>query len=64
MDDNVPALLTATKAAKILGVHPVTVSRWANAGVLPFVTVPPYDQRMYQRQVITEIADKRNGRSQ
>lgn len=60
MDDQVLSdLLTAKQAGEILGVNPVTVTRWAKAGHLPFVTVPPYDKRMYKTDDVQALADRR-----
>lgn len=60
MDDEVIAeLLTATQAAGRLGVNPVTVTRWAKAGFLPFVTVPPYDKRMYRVSDVADLVERR-----
>lgn len=60
MDDQVLSdLLTAKQAGVILGVNPVTVTRWAKAGELAYIIVPPYGRRMYQRAVIQDHADRR-----
>ena len=54
-----PDLLTATEAGLILGIHPVTVTRWARADKLPFVLVPPHGLRMYERKVVEDLAARR-----
>jgi predicted site-specific integrase-resolvase len=59
MDDQGFDLLTAKQAGEILGVNPVTITRWAKAEHLPFVTVPPYDKRMYRRADVEELAERR-----
>jgi excisionase family DNA binding protein len=61
MDDQVSDLLTATQAAKYLGVHPVTVTRWAKADLIPHVEVPPHGLRMYRRHEVLELARRRGG---
>jgi predicted site-specific integrase-resolvase len=59
MDDQEVVLLTATQAGKILGVHPVTVTRWARAQKLPHVVVPPHGLWMYEQTVVEELAERR-----
>lgn len=58
MDEQV-VLLTATQAGKILGVHPVTVTRWARADKLPHVVVPPHGLWMYEKTVVDDLASQR-----
>lgn len=59
MDDQVLNLLTAKQAGAILNVNPVTVGRWAKAGLIPFVEVPPYGKRMYKRSDVHDLANRR-----
>jgi predicted site-specific integrase-resolvase len=35
-----PSLLTASQVAQMLGVHPATVNRWANEGILEKIVLP------------------------
>lgn len=65
MDDQVLRdLLTAKQAGEILGINPVTVTRWALAGHLKFITVPPYDKRMYRREDVETLAAQRRQAAQ
>lgn len=51
MADKTGPLLTPRDVAKLFNVDPKTVTRWANAGKLPFVLTPGGHRRFFRRDV-------------
>ena len=52
-----PPLLTRAEAARVLGVHPSTVTRWAAAGLLPCVRTPSGERR-YRSHDVEELLNQ------
>ena len=47
-NDNVPCkLYRPGKVAHVLNVHPKTIKRWSDQGLLPYYSVGPHKTRMY-----------------
>jgi predicted site-specific integrase-resolvase len=56
-----PELVRATKAAKRLGVHPVTLKRWSDSGRIPQpVRLGPRGDRFYVAALIDQLAGHRS----
>ena len=60
MNINDEQLLSITKAAKILGVHPLTLRNWSEKGQIPFYRTPGGHRRFRQR----DLTDFLTGMSQ
>lgn len=58
MIQNHHKLMTPGDVAKRIGVHPKTVTRWANEGKLPVGEVTIGGHRRYRRDVVEEIAQR------
>jgi len=54
--------LTAKEAAKILCVHPLTVSRYANRGIIPFYRIGKI--KRYERSEILQFMENARHNSQ
>lgn len=52
--------LTVKEAARILGVAPITLRRWDNAGRLESRRHPINGYRLYDRQALTRLLEKLN----
>src|SRR5206468_2014169 len=46
-----PEVLTRAEVARVLEVHPSTVTRWATAGLLPYFRTPAGERRYHRREV-------------
>jgi len=53
-----PDVLTRAETAQVLGVHPSTVSRWADSGLLPHIRTPSGERR-YRRGDVEELLNRR-----
>jgi excisionase family DNA binding protein len=53
-----PEILTRTEAARVLGVHPATVARWATAGTLHSFRTPS-GQRRYRICDVQALLNRR-----
>lgn len=51
MNDDTGRLLAPGEAARILGVHPRTVTRWAEAGKLTAIRTPGRIRRYWESEV-------------
>jgi len=52
MNINDEQLLSITRAAKILGVHPLTLRNWAEKGQIPFYRTPGGHRRFRQQDLV------------
>ena len=48
-DLKMATMLTTTMAGRLLGVHPNTIVRWANQGILPCFRIGPRNDRRFVR---------------
>jgi excisionase family DNA binding protein len=48
-------LVKASEAARMLGLHPQTIARWADSGVIRAVLVGPARRRFYYRADIDAL---------
>lgn len=53
-----PNLISVSEAARILNVHPETLRRWDNKGVLKAIRVGTRKDRKYPKNKILKILDK------
>jgi excisionase family DNA binding protein len=53
-----PNLISISEAARLLNVHPETLRRWDNKGVLEAVRIGPRKDRRYKKETILKLLDK------
>jgi excisionase family DNA binding protein len=53
-----PPILTRAETALVLGVHPSTISRWADGGLLPHIRTPSGERR-YRRGDVEGLLNQR-----
>jgi excisionase family DNA binding protein len=56
MNINDEQLLSITKAAKILGIHPLTLRNWSEKGQIPFYRTPGGHRRFRQQDLLDFMA--------
>ena len=54
-----PRMLTIAQAAEQLGLHPKTVRKWADQGILPVVRLGPRKDRRFAREDIHRFVQSR-----
>jgi excisionase family DNA binding protein len=52
------SVMSITGVAAILGVHPNTLRRWSNEGLIPCFRVGPRQDRRFDRQLVLETIRK------
>jgi len=52
---NTPKLLTTKEAAELLSVHPNTLRRWCNEGLIEFVRFGKRGQRRFRLSVLDMV---------
>lgn len=62
MSNEAPELLTPGEVASMFRVDPKTVSRWANAGVIPFFRTPRGHRRFPAAEIRALLASTRQER--
>lgn len=52
-----PRLLSMSEAAQLLDVHPTTVYRWCEEGLLPYVQVTPRSPRRFRQDDLIALLE-------
>jgi len=64
MKTNEGKLLGITKAAKILGVHPLTLRSWTEKGYIPYYKTPGGHRRFRERDLMAFLTEMNQGASE
>jgi len=59
-DDKIASMLTAKEVGQLLNLHPTTVKRWSDRGLIRAYRISYRGDRRYKREDVTHLLKKMN----